>query len=90
MLKQLALCAASLLTVVTLPTPGFAQDAASIDLPIRGGHWIDAQNGIDAVLDVAIASGRVASVAAAIPERHLSARVLTAPRPTVEYARTPS
>jgi predicted amidohydrolase len=36
------------------------------DLLLKGGHVIDARNGVSAVLDVAIAEGRVAAVAANI------------------------
>jgi dihydroorotase len=36
------------------------------DLLLRGGHVIDARNGIDAVRDVAIAGGKIAAVAARI------------------------
>jgi len=49
--------------------PAFAQDR-EYDLLIRGGHVIDPKNGRDAILDVAIAGGRIAAVAANIaPER---------------------
>ncbi|MCZ2147778.1 MAG: amidohydrolase/deacetylase family metallohydrolase [Bryobacterales bacterium] len=37
------------------------------DLLLKGGHVIDARNGIDAVRDVAIANGRIAAVAPDIP-----------------------
>ncbi len=43
--------------------------AAKYDLLIRGGHVIDARNGISAVRDVAIAGGKVAAVAAQIDPR---------------------
>ena len=36
-------------------------------LLIKGGHVLDARNGIDAVRDVAIADGKIAAVAASIP-----------------------
>ncbi|HEX7139689.1 MAG TPA: hypothetical protein VF219_17690 [Vicinamibacterales bacterium] len=36
------------------------------DLLLKGGHVIDARNGVSAILDVAIAEGRVAAVAANI------------------------
>lgn len=35
---------------------------ARFDLLIRGGHVIDPQNGIDSVMDVAIAGGKIAEV----------------------------
>ncbi len=41
--------------------------AAKYDLLLKGGHVIDARNGVDAVRDVAIAGGKVALVAASIP-----------------------
>ena len=37
------------------------------DLLIKGGHVIDARNGVDAVRDVAIKDGKIAAVAANIP-----------------------
>ena len=38
-------------------------------LLLAGGHVIDPKNGVDAVMDVAIADGKVAAVAAAIDRR---------------------
>jgi dihydroorotase len=46
--------------VMTAQTPRYT-------LLIKGGHVIDARNGIDAVRDVAIADGKIAAVAADIP-----------------------
>ncbi len=43
---------------------GFAQN---YDLVLKGGHVIDAKNGIDGVRDVAIRQGRIAAVEANIP-----------------------
>src|SRR6476646_5309599 len=37
------------------------------DLLLKGGHVLDAKNGINAVRDVAIANGRIAAVAQNIP-----------------------
>lgn len=37
------------------------------DLLLKGGHVIDPKNNIDAVMDVAIAGGKIAQVAASIP-----------------------
>src|SRR5689334_21585229 len=37
------------------------------DLLLKGGHVLDAKNGINAVRDVAIANGRIAAVAESIP-----------------------
>jgi len=54
-----------LLLTVLLAYPMFAQ--TSYDLLLKGGHLIDAKNKIDAVMDVAIANGRIAAVAANIP-----------------------
>jgi dihydroorotase len=41
--------------------------APRYSLLIKGGHVLDARNGIDAVRDVAIADGKIAAVAADIP-----------------------
>jgi dihydroorotase len=41
--------------------PASAQEA-EFDLLIRGGHVIDPRNGIDSVMDVAIAGGKIAAV----------------------------
>ncbi len=49
---------------VVLSTPAAAQP---YDLLLAGGHVIDPKNGIDAVMDVAIADGTIARVAAEIP-----------------------
>lgn len=43
------------------------QTQPGYDLLLKGGHVIDPRNGIDAVLDVAIAGGKVARVAPGIP-----------------------
>jgi dihydroorotase len=42
--------------------------AARYDLLLKGGHVLDPANGVDAVMDVAVASGRIAAVAKDIPE----------------------
>jgi dihydroorotase len=47
-------------------SPGRTQTPPKYDLLLRGGHVIDARNGLDAVRDVAIADGKVALVAAKI------------------------
>jgi dihydroorotase len=44
-----------------------AQTPPRYSLLIKGGHVIDARNGVDAVRDVAIADGKIAAVAADIP-----------------------
>ncbi len=54
-----------LLAVCLLAGCMFAQ--TSYDLLLKGGHVIDGKNKISAVLDVAIADGRIAAVAADIP-----------------------
>jgi dihydroorotase len=37
------------------------------DLLIRGGHVVDAKNGVDTVMDVAVAAGKIAAVSANLP-----------------------
>jgi dihydroorotase len=54
-----------LLTSALLPCPLLAQ-SPEYDLLLRGGHVIDAKNGIDVVRDVAIRDGKIALVAAKI------------------------
>jgi dihydroorotase len=53
------------------------QPPAALDLLIRGGHVIDPRNNIDAVMDVAIAGGRIVEVSRAI-EPSRAARVADA------------
>jgi dihydroorotase len=48
-------------------TPRLQAQNPPYDLLIKNGHVIDARNGVDAVLDVAIAGGKIAQVAANIP-----------------------
>jgi dihydroorotase len=62
--KALGIAAAALLMLGA--SLGQPQTATKYDLLLRGGHVIDARNGVDAVRDVAIASGRIALVAAKI------------------------
>jgi dihydroorotase len=57
------LVAASLLA---LASTGWAAEA-KYDLLLKGGHVVDPRNGVSAVRDVAIAGGKIAAVAAAIP-----------------------
>src|SRR5215471_19776465 len=59
----LAVSAASLLW---LGSPNAAQ-APSYDLVLKGGHVMDPANNLDAVLDVAVAAGKIAVVAKDIP-----------------------
>ena len=64
-MKVAALVAIGALAV--LPgVPGAAQQPLDYDLLLKGGHVIDARNGVDAVRDVAIAKGKIAAVAADI------------------------
>src|SRR5690606_10440045 len=51
-----------------------AAGSARYSLLLKGGHVLDAKNGVDAVMDVAIADGKVAAVAAGI-DPALAARV---------------
>jgi dihydroorotase len=48
------------------PAPS-STTGAKYDLVLKGGHVIDARNGVDAIRDVAIAGGKVALVAPSIP-----------------------
>ena len=49
------------------PIASTASAQAQYDLLLKGGHVIDAKNGISAVRDVAISQGRIAAVEANIP-----------------------
>jgi dihydroorotase len=53
------------LLLLSVARPGYAQ--GDYDFLLKGGHVIDAKNGINAVRDVAIKDGKVAAVAANIP-----------------------
>lgn len=44
-----------------------AQQQPQYDLLLKGGHVIDAKNGVSAIRDVAISEGKIAAVAADIP-----------------------
>src|SRR5918995_249134 len=46
--------------------PLYGQQNPEFDLLIRNGHVIDPKNGVDAVMDVAVAGGKIARVAAGI------------------------
>jgi len=62
----------------SVPAPSvLAQAEKKYDLLIRGGRVIDPRNGIDGPRDVAVAQGRIALVAANIPEAD-AARVVNA------------
>jgi hypothetical protein len=45
------------------------------DLLIKGGHVLDPAQGLDATLDIAVSGGKIAKIAADIPEQD-AARVL--------------
>jgi dihydroorotase len=60
---KLAITATSLLC---FSSPNAAQ-APSYDLLLKGGHVIDPANNVDALLDVAVAAGKIAAVAKDIP-----------------------
>jgi dihydroorotase len=64
-MRQFLACAA----VTWIATAASAQPLPTYDLLLRGGHVIDAKNGIDATMDVAIKDGHIARVAP-----HLSPR----------------
>ncbi|RAJ09250.1 amidohydrolase/deacetylase family metallohydrolase [Arenibacter echinorum] len=54
--------------VIVLSVSNLAS-SQEFDLLIKGGHVIDTKNGIDKVIDVAIANGRIAEVATNISEK---------------------
>ena len=58
------LCLTVVLGLCLFPGPASAQQ---FSLLIKGGHVIDPKNQIDSVMDVAIADGKIARVAADIP-----------------------
>ena len=43
--------------------------AQNFDILLKGGHVVDPKNKIDAIMDVAITDGKIAKVAAGIPEK---------------------
>lgn len=56
-----------LLALVVLPgAAGSAHAQPAYDMLLKGGHVIDPRNGIDGVMDVAVADGRIAAVRAGI------------------------
>jgi dihydroorotase len=57
---------AALAWTATAGRPQAPAASPKYDLLLRGGHVIDAKNGVDAVRDVAIAGGKIAAVAASI------------------------
>lgn len=60
--QRIAACSLFVLAAMTGP----AAQAQDYDLLIRGGRVLDPRNGIDAVMDVAVAGGKIARVAAGI------------------------
>src|SRR5690606_41844811 len=62
--------------LVVAAAPGWAQQPR-YSLLIKGGHVIDARNGVNGVRDVAIADGKIAAVSADIPASE-AARVVDA------------
>lgn len=67
-MRMTGVCLAAVATALTIgiaSAPGTAQSSA-FDLLIRGGHVIDPKNGIDAVMDVGVAGGKIVQVAAKI------------------------
>ena len=66
MMKSAAVCAAIVIALaIAWVTPARGQQG-KFDLIIRAGHVIDPRNGINALMDVAIAAGKIAEVAARI------------------------
>lgn len=59
--------ATCLLLLIVLSFQSQAQQTPAIDLLLKGGHVIDPKNNIDAVMDVAIAEGKILRVAQNIP-----------------------
>lgn len=52
---------------IFLLAPGMNLSSQNIDILIKGGHVIDPKNKIDAVMDVAVADGKILRVAQSIP-----------------------
>src|SRR5689334_350508 len=48
-------------------SPRSAAQAAPYDLLLKGGHVLDPANGLDGILDVAVAGGKIAAVGKDIP-----------------------
>ena len=55
------------LSVLTINQLSYAQQAAQIDILLKGGHVIDPKNKIDGRMDVAITAGIISHVATDIP-----------------------
>lgn len=54
-------------------TPTIAQD---YDILIKGGHVMDAKNEINSIMDIAILNGKIAMIAAHIPEKQAKAIIV--------------
>ena len=59
-------CGAFLVAVVVAGVSPILGQQEKFDLLVRGGHVIDPRNGINSVMDVAIAAGKIAEVAGRI------------------------
>ncbi|HMJ82140.1 MAG TPA: hypothetical protein VK504_03175, partial [Vicinamibacterales bacterium] len=59
-------CGAFLVAVVVAGVSPILGQQEKFDLLVRGGHVIDPRNGINSVMDVAIAGGKIAEVAGRI------------------------
>jgi dihydroorotase len=68
-------CAFAFVLLATNVTP--KAQSQEFDLLIRNGHVIDAKNGVNAVMDLAVAGGKIARVAAGIDPK-LARRVVDA------------
>src|SRR5688572_16870075 len=55
-------------TLTLLLLTALCASAQNYDLLLKGGHVIDAKNGINGIRDVAIAGGKIAAVASSIPD----------------------
>jgi dihydroorotase len=55
-----------LFVLLAAPSGRVAAQAPEFDLLIKGGHVVDPKNGVDAVVDVAVANGKIALVQANI------------------------
>jgi dihydroorotase len=59
-----------LVALIAVASLSLRAQAPEFDLLVRGGHVIDPRNGVDALMDVAVAGGKIALVAANIaPQR---------------------
>ena len=64
--RSLPLWLCAFFCLVFAATPPLTSQTAEPDLLIRNGHVIDARNGINAVMDVAVSGGKIARVASNI------------------------